>query len=299
MQCKDELLQCTALLHVARLRHASIVWFLLRVEMMELCQFLTYYSASGLERQVEGRIVASKWGDWTQPNRPICLLLFFLFQNLAHVVTQRGRDVGTLERVADGGGEQAERAARIVAHTGKAQAVTAPRLRLHLKRVGDLDLAALAGGSLLDQRENIRSDDVVDGDAKIGRRLFERWLLDKMCYLQHIVSQLLYASNAIGGDSFRGQRDEAEHGAIVPLMDLHHTRQAGRIGRNQVIAQDDNKWLIAHHILCAENGMPQTKRLTLAHRDIGRIYCTRRRSSSSLRFPLRSRTCSSSGNASK
>src|SRR5579884_2504412 len=95
-------------------------------------------------------------------------LLFF--QYLMHIFTQCGCDIWSFEAIGNGGSQQTERSAGIVADATEAaefEAIAAALTRLHLDSIGELDLTTAASGRLLQDLENVGGQDIATSHSQI------------------------------------------------------------------------------------------------------------------------------------
>ena len=118
-----------------------------------------------------------------------------------------------------------------------------------------------------EQFEDARREDVAADDGLLRRRVFELRLLH---HAGAVVDARVFGigragQHAVGGDggAFDGLR--SQHGPAALVEDVDHLLQAGDLGVDHIVGQDDGEGFIADQFLGAENGVAQAERLLLAH----------------------------------
>ena len=132
--------------------------------------------------------------------------------------------------------------------------------------IGDLDLAALARFSLLDQVEDVRGQDVAADDRQVRRRLFRLRLLDHGVHPEDIVADHLAGDHAVLVGLFRRHFLDRHDGAAELVVQLDHLLQhavAFEV-QAQIVGQDHGERLVADQRTTGEDGVAEALHLHLA-----------------------------------
>lgn len=174
-----------------------------------------------------------------------------------------------LQPELDGGHEEAELVAGVVALALVGEAVDLFEVEQGLDAVGELELAAGAGGDLLEQREDARGEDVAADDGVLGRGFFGLRLLDHVFDLEKAgiagVGGAIEAAVVLDGGALDDLR--AEDGGAGLLEGFYHLLHAGDGGVDDVVREEDGEGLVADELLGHEDGVSEAERFGLA--DVG------------------------------
>src|SRR5690606_11591795 len=133
------------------------------------------------------------------------------------------------------------------------------------QRVGDLDLATLAWFGLLDQLEDVRSQNIAADDRKVGRSLFRLWLLDHAVHPEDVIADHLPGDHTVLGGFLLRHFLNGNNGTTELVVELDHLLQhaiALKVDA-QIIRQHHGKGLVTNQRTPTEDGMPQPLHLDL------------------------------------
>ena len=177
-----------------------------------------------------------------------------------------GRDVVARQRIGDVGGEEADLRAAI--EDAAVEAVAEERLGVGkgAHRVGDLDLAAGAGGLDRQQCKDLRLQDVAAGDHEVRGRVRRRRLLDHRGDAKAFSARLADADDAVLRHLLARHFGDRDHVAAVGLgVHLHHPGEAAARRRMMKhVGEQQRERLVADEFARAPHRVAESERLLLA-----------------------------------
>ena len=177
-----------------------------------------------------------------------------------------GTEFVVLQAELDRGFQEAELVARVVALALVGEAVDLFVLQEGLDAVGELELAACAGGDGLEHLEDAWGEDVAADDGVLRWGLFGLGLLDHV--LDGEQARVLCVGRAVeaavGRDGGAGDDLGAEDGGAGLLEGLHHLLHAGDVGVDDIVGQNDAEGFVADELLGLQHSVAEAERLSLA-----------------------------------
>ena len=175
-------------------------------------------------------------------------------------------EVVALEGELDGGFEEAEFVAGVVALAFVVEAKDFFVGEQGFDGVGELEFAACAGGEAFEHVEDARGEDVAADDGVLGGGVFELWLLDHVFDVEEtrVFGVDGAVEDAIGGDG-RAFDDFGGKDAALGLFEgFDHLLHAGDGGVNDVVGEEDGEGLVADELFGHEDGVAEAARLGLS-----------------------------------
>ncbi len=80
-----------------------------------------------------------------------------------------------------------------------------------------------------------------------------------------VVGHRLGVHHAVGGNVLARDFHQRQHRRGIKLIDVQQLPQAGRLGVDDIVRQDDGERFVAHQIVGPQDGVPQAERLFLPH----------------------------------
>src|SRR5260221_1898849 len=177
---------------------------------------------------------------------------------------QFGRHVLARQGECDVRLQEADLVAAIEALPGEAQTVERAMAADQLDQpIGKLDLAAGATAEALEMIEDLRLQDIASDDAEGRRRLLGGWLFHKPPHggeapiiggdVEHAVPRGVLARHI----------HDSHDVAAGLLVDIDHLLEAGHVGEEEIVGEDDGEGLIADELARAPDGVAEAERLLL------------------------------------
>jgi hypothetical protein len=132
--------------------------------------------------------------------------------------------------------------------------------------VGELELASLAGGEVLEHVEDARREDVAADDGVVGRGVFEAGLFDHVGDVEEarVVGVGGAVEDAVGGDGGAFDDFGAEDAALGFVEGFDHLLHARDFGVDDVVGEEDGEGLVADELFGHEDGVAEAEGFGLA-----------------------------------
>ncbi len=204
--------------------------------------------------------------DATRVGHPPKTLQFQSFQIFAEGVAE----VFTFQGEFHGGFQEAEFVAGIVATAFVDIGIHFFFLQKKAHAVGELEFSASAGRGVGEAVEDGRGEDVAADDGEIRGRVFGFGLLDHVFDFEEAIAEAaardrFYVEHAVGRNHFAFDDLSGQDGALGLVENLDHLLEAGDLGVDDVIGEEDGEGFVADEFAGHEDSMAEAESFFLAN----------------------------------
>jgi hypothetical protein len=174
------------------------------------------------------------------------------------------------QRELDGGLQEAQLVAGIIARAFEHIPINRPVAQKVLESVGQLNFAAASGLDRFDGLENFGGQHIAADNSKVGGSLGRLGLLHQVAnpeqaILAGAVGHRLGVDRAIGGDRVAGHFHQRDDRGAVELIDIQQLAHGRDFGINHIVREHHRKGLAADQIARPQDRVAQAECFLLAH----------------------------------